>query len=166
MNFLLPLRRQEQHCTAFLVGNVPVPPISAIIIRLNCFVRNKYKKTAQVSPKGRLCCYFLWMDRFLMGNLPRKLLRAMVDEADCGGKETKSGWLMGAVAVPPSGREVGEARRERGFDVGCVSLLSEESCVHEPASPWMTVSCGAYRDPLSLSHFVTAPSQREPLVGS
>lgn len=74
-----------------------------------------------------------------MGNLPRKLLRAMVDEADCGGKETKSGWLMGAVAVPPSGREVGEARRERGFDVGW------ESLVHEVISLCIIASYGGCR---------------------
>ena len=84
----------------------------------------------------------------------------MVDGSGCGGKETKSGWLMGVVAVPPSGREVGEARRERGFDVGW------ESLVHEVISLCIIASYGGCRDPLSLSHFVTAPSQREPLVGS
>ena len=40
--------------------------------------------------------------------------------------EPRVGWLMKAIAVPPSGREVGEARRERGGDVGWESLLSND----------------------------------------
>ena len=35
-----------------------------------------------------------------------------------GRVESRGWWLMEPIAVPPSAREVGEARRERGFDVG------------------------------------------------